>query len=75
MALTQKQLDLLRELSEGGGIDHIFGNVELVIGAEWRIGETVEARELSHAKFLALRHIRREIRKLIGAGDIDDGGT
>ncbi len=71
MALTQKQHDLLRELSENGGIDEIFGNVELVIGAEWRKGVDVDAREMIHAKYLALRDVRREIRKLIGA---DDGG-
>ncbi len=69
--LTQKQTDLLRELAENGGIDEIFGNVELVIGVAWRSCETVEARELQHAKFLALGLVRRQIRKLIGA---DDGG-
>lgn len=72
MALTSKQLDLLRDFSEAGGIDEVFGAVELVIGSAWRTGETVEARELAHAKYLALRDVRREIRKLIGA---TDGGT
>lgn len=71
MPLTQKQNDLLRELAENGGIDEIFGNVELVLGTEWRKGADVEARELAHAKWLALGMVRREIRKLIGA---DDGG-
>lgn len=69
--MNQKQNDLLRELAENGGIDEIFGAVELVLGTEWQKGVDVETRELAHAKFLALGMVRRQIRKLIGA---DDGG-
>ena len=71
VSLNQKQNDLLRELAENGGIDEIFGAVELVLGTEWQKGVDVETRELAHAKFLALGMVRRQIRKLIGA---DDGG-
>ncbi len=70
--MTSKQTSLLRELVEGGGVAEIFDSVTEAITTEWRQGEDAADREASYAKLMALRDVRREIRKLIGA---DDGGT
>lgn len=71
MALTPRKHELWKELADRGGINELFEAVELKIATEWRLGTDLEARELSHAKLLALRDVRREVRIFIG---IDDGG-
>ena len=69
VALTSKQSDLLAQLVEAGGLDEIMQEVELRIMVEWRTADDVNGRELAHAKHLALRDVRREIRKLAGTND------
>jgi len=57
-------------LADLGGINELFEAVELRIATEWRLATDLEARELSHAKLLALRDVRREVRIYI---EVDHG--
>ena len=67
--LTAKQIEMLKELADQDVFTMIMETVGDSITQEWRAGTDVEARELSHAKFMALRDVRRQIRKLVGAKD------
>lgn len=69
MSLTQKQLETLQELADQDVFTWIMETVGDTITNEWKAGTDVEAREQAHAKFLALRDVRRQIRKLIGRND------
>jgi hypothetical protein len=67
--LTRKQSDLLQQLVEADGLDAIMETVSDRITAEWRAADNLGTREQAHAKYMALRDVRREIRKLIGTND------